>query len=110
MEGDVFYKVRITPELIETLMTRDVHGNLVTYSAGEADADGFVDLIFTVHHDNNLIQRLKVCANCANCSQSEIEYEGWHHWCTRLSSKDVAPFDACHLDPSQWEEREASGE
>jgi len=54
MEGDHFYKVRITPELIETLMTRDVHGNLITYSVGEADADGFVDLIFTVHYDDNI--------------------------------------------------------
>jgi len=53
-EGDHFYKIRVTPELVNTLMTRDVAGHLVTYSVGEPDRDGFVDLVFTVHYDDVL--------------------------------------------------------
>jgi hypothetical protein len=58
MEGDSFYKCRITPELVDALATRDASGNLVTYSVGDEDADGFVDLIFQVHYDDNLVQSM----------------------------------------------------
>jgi hypothetical protein len=52
MEGDRFYKVRITPELIDTMMTRDKDGNLITWEASEPDSDGFRALIFHVHYDD----------------------------------------------------------
>lgn len=53
MEGDTYIKLRITPELLEKLFTRDKDGNKLELIIGEPDNDGFYTPVVTIHYDDN---------------------------------------------------------
>lgn len=54
-EGDVFHNMKVTPELMEEMVARDIYGNLVTIDWGEPDEAGFYQPMFTVHYDENIV-------------------------------------------------------
>ena len=53
MEGDVVCKIRITPELMDEICTRDNDGNRLRVEWGEPDANGFYcPVVHTDFEDN----------------------------------------------------------
>lgn len=55
MEGDVWKKIKITPEAMAEMVTRDAKGNLITIDWGDEDGEGFSLPWFTVHRDDNIV-------------------------------------------------------
>ena len=52
-------KMLASPELIAAMSTRDAEGNRLSVEIGEPDADGFYTPRFTVHYDDNLVERAR---------------------------------------------------
>jgi hypothetical protein len=52
-EGDVFRKVRMSPELMEQLCTRDHLGNRLRVEWGEPDGEGFYTPTICVDYSDN---------------------------------------------------------
>lgn len=54
VEGDVFRNVRMTPELMDTLFTRDNDGYAIAVRWGDPDADGFYTPTITTDYTDRL--------------------------------------------------------
>jgi hypothetical protein len=56
-EGDVFRKVKMTPELMESWATRDRDGNRLIFEWGEPDDEGFYTPIIHIDYEDNIVNR-----------------------------------------------------
>jgi hypothetical protein len=63
-------KMLASPELIAAMSTRDAEGNRLSVEIGEPDADGFYTPWFTVHYDDNLLERFQPLLD-ERCHQDE---------------------------------------
>lgn len=54
-EGDILYMVKITPEALAQIFTRDERGNRIIVDWGEPDEEGFRNPSFTIDYNQNLV-------------------------------------------------------
>lgn len=59
-ECDRYVNIRITPELLETLFTRDDRGNRLKIDLGDPDEDGFHTVTVTTDYEDNIMRRAVV--------------------------------------------------
>jgi len=53
IEGEIFYKIRISPELMKSLFVRDQDCNKIDIEWGEPDEEGFYTPIFYINYEDN---------------------------------------------------------
>ena len=54
-EGEVYRNIRMTPELMAAIATRDDHGHRLVVDWGAPDADGFYEPTVTVDLTDSLV-------------------------------------------------------
>ena len=57
MIEDTYRKIKMSPELMDQLATRDIDGNLLTVDWGEPDDEGFYCPTISVDYDDNILSR-----------------------------------------------------
>jgi hypothetical protein len=104
-----YVKILITPELLETLFTRDEQGNRLSLELGEPDAEGFYTPTITTHYEDN---PFRVCGTCSHeswdyngdaCDEKLREWEADYPLrAVPMDAYIIELTDHCHFEPSRW--------
>jgi hypothetical protein len=72
-----FFKVRVSVELWDTFMARDIDGNRTRIDWGESDEEGFYTPKFTVNYDDNIRNELLQKWVDLHWRRELISHEAW---------------------------------
>lgn len=92
MEGDIWKRIKITPELMASMVSRDSFGNRVIIDWGTPDAEEFSEPTFTVDYTDNVAVKALVAlrAVVANAQAATLGMNGGVQRQTVLEAVDKA--------------------